>query len=1134
MVQAAAFSGACGSCADDNVGDVPSNNGTFEPGTELVAFGAASGTTSEMGAQASFDVVLAVKPTADVVVKLGSNDPGEGLSDVSVLTFTPENWDAPQTVTVTGQDDDLADGDQAYAIVFEALESEDARFAGYEPGEVALVNVDDETAGFTVTEADGDTTEVGGQASFTVALRSKPTADVTLTLESSDPGEGTIDKSTLTFTPENWNAPQTVTATGQDDDVADGDQVYEVVFGDTSSDDADYAAIKPESVELTNIDDETAGFTVSEADGDTSEAGAQASFTVALNSKPTADVTLTLESSDPGEGTIDKSTLTFTPDNWNAPQTVTATGQDDDVADGNQVYEVVFGDTSSEDADYAAIKPDSVEYTNIDDETPGTTVAKLGEQTTEAGGQAQFTIVLNSEPFEDVTLNFASNDAGEGTVGQNALTFTAQNWNAPQTVTVTGQDDDFADGDQPYAIVFSATTSADAAYAAITPQNVALTNVDDDSAGITVSAISGSTSEAGGQATFSIVLNSEPFDDVTVNFASNDAGEGAVGQNALTFTAQNWNAPQTVTVTGQDDDFADGDQPYAIVFSATTSADAAYAAITPQNVALTNVDDDSAGITVSAISGSTSEAGGQATFSIVLNSRPYGDVTVSFDSNDTGEGTVGQNALTFTDQNWNAPQTVTVTGQDDDFADGDQPYAIVFSATTSADAAYAAITPQNVALTNVDDDSAGITVSAPSGPTSEAGAQATFSVVLNSKPYGDVTVNFDSSDAGEGTVGTTSLTFTDADWNAPQSVTITGQDDDLADGDQPYAIVFAATTSADAAYAAITPQNVAAVNTDDDSAGVTVSAISGATSEAGTSQSFSVVLNSEPFNDVTLNFDSNDPGEGAVSTTSLTFTAGNWSAPQTVTVTGQDDDLADGDQPYAIVFGATTSNDAAYAAITPANVAVTNIDDDSAGIIVSAISGDTSELGTTATFSVVLTSQPFDDVTLGFDSDDTTEGVVGATSLTFTPANWDTPQVVTVTGVDDTVLDGDQSYQIIFLPAVSSDAGYNGQTPTPVAVTNIDDDIPSVGFVGTTGRTTGDPWTVCRADASTAWVSAMNAGSYNPTAACQSLGYSSVDAWGGTCGDVCGFCGNSGFENYDNNGGNATNLSVTVHWRCTN
>ena len=88
-----------------------------------------------------------------------------------------------------------------------------------------------------------------------------------------------------------------------------------------------------------------------------------------------------------------------------------------------------------------------------------------------------------------------------------------------------------------------------------------------------------------------------------------------------------------------------------------------------------------------------------------------------------------------------------------------------------------------------------------------------------------------------------------------------------------------------------------------------------------------MVLTSEPTADVTVHFDSNDPTEGTVDVTSLTFTSGDWNVAQTVTVTGADDVIPDGDQPYAIVFTPTTSADGDYAGLTPGNIPVTNIDD---------------------------------------------------------------------------------------------------------------------------------------------------------------------------------------------------------------
>src|SRR5256885_630119 len=84
-----------------------------------------------------------------------------------------------------------------------------------------------------------------------------------------------------------------------------------------------------------------------------------------------------------------------------------------------------------------------------------------------------------------------------------------------------------------------------------------------------------------------------------------------------------------------------------------------------------------------------------------------------------------------------------------------------------------------------------------------------------------------------------------------------------------------------------------------------------------------------------------------------------------------------------------------------ADVGVTNKDNDAAGITVVPGSGlTTTEGGGTATFTVVLTSQPTANVTIGLSSSDLTEGTVAPASVTFTPGNWNTAQTVTVTGGD--------------------------------------------------------------------------------------------------------------------------------------
>ena len=128
---------------------------------------------------------------------------------------------------------------------------------------------------------------------------------------------------------------------------------------------------------------------------------------------------------------------------------------------------------------------------------------------------------------------------------------------------------------------------------------------------------------------------------------------------------------------------------------------------------------------------------------------------------------------------------------------------------------------------------------------------------------------------------------------------------------------------------------------------------------------------------------------------------------QTVTVTGVDDALVDGDDHLHDRDGAGDEHGRQLQRLDAADVAVTNTDNDAAGITVTPTTAlTTTEAGGTATFTVVLNTQPTADVTIALSSSDTTEGTVTPASLTFTTANWNVAQTVTVTGVDDALVDG--------------------------------------------------------------------------------------------------------------------------------
>eukprot|EP01059_Diplonema_ambulator_P030329 TRINITY_DN5151_c0_g1_i9.p1 TRINITY_DN5151_c0_g1~~TRINITY_DN5151_c0_g1_i9.p1 ORF type:complete len:6713 (+),score=1239.17 TRINITY_DN5151_c0_g1_i9:1796-20140(+) len=1011
---------------------------------------------SETGTKATYTLVLTSQPTADVVIPTTSSDTSEASVGASV-TFTAANWNTAQTVTVTGVDDFVADGTVTYYITNGPATSTDTTYTGLTGTTVNGANSDNDAAGINVSPTTGTTTEAGGTATFNMVLTSQPTADVVVAVSSSDTTECTVSPTLLTFTAATWNTLHAITVTGVDDKLDDGDMACKVVTAPAVSTDAGYNSVDASDITVTNIDDDTAGITVTTTSTVTSEAGTAITFKVVLQAQPSANVIVPVASSDTTEGTVAPASLTFTNANWNTAQTVTVTGVDDALVDGTIAYTVALGPSTSTDTAFNSLSPAPTALTNTDNDVAGFTVTPTeGLTTTESGGTASFTIVMTSQPTAAVTVPLVTTDATEGTVAPASVTFSTTDWNIPKVVTITGVDDAVDDGDVAFAIVTQLPTTTDTSYASVNAADVAVTNLDDDTFGVTVSTVTGTPTEAGGTAKFSVQLASQPTSTVTIPVSSSDLTEGTVSPASLTFTAATWSTAQDVTITGVDDTIDDGNVAYKIVLGAIISSDVKYNAVDPPDVSVTTIDDDTAGITVTPTSGlSTTEAGGTATFTVVLLTQPTADVTIPVVSADTTEGIAAPGSLTFTTADWNAARTVTVTGQDDAVADGNVVYTVNVNPATSSDANYNGIKGSDVSMTNTDNDTPGITVTPLAGVTTEAGGTTTFQVALNTQPTASVTIALTSSDITEGVVTPASITFTTTNWNTAQVVTVTGQDDAVDDGDVTYTIATGAAISSDAGYNTMNAADVTVTNTDNDLRGVTVTPTSGlTTTEAGGTATFSVALNTEPTAAVTIALSTSDATEGSVLPTSLTFTAATWNTAQVVTVTGVDDTIDDDNVLYTVVTGTVVSTDTVYSGLVVPDVSVTNTDDDTAGIVTSKTAISTSEAGAADTFTVVLATEPTSTVTIPLASSYTSEATISPATLTFTTTNWGTPQVVTVTGVDDTVADGNQAYQVLLGATVSTDPKYSGKMPSPIAGSNTDNDAAGIVITQTPPMTT--------------------------------------------------------------------------------
>jgi hypothetical protein len=153
-----------------------------------------------------------------------------------------------------------------------------------------------------------------------VVLLSRPTATVTI-MVSFVGADVTVNTNILSFAPGSWNVPRTIVVTAVDDGKVEPFMQSTMLLNPPISSDALYAALPARTVTVTVIDNDIAGVTVAPTSFVLDEANvAPTNFTVRLTSEPTADVTINFTYAG-NDFEIGPAFFTFTPANWNLPQT---------------------------------------------------------------------------------------------------------------------------------------------------------------------------------------------------------------------------------------------------------------------------------------------------------------------------------------------------------------------------------------------------------------------------------------------------------------------------------------------------------------------------------------------------------------------------------------------------------------------------------------------------------------------------------------------------------------------------------------------------------------------------------------------------------------------------------------------
>ena len=395
-----------------------------------VSFGQATYTVAE-GSSVIVTVTLDADPERTVTIPLTATGQGGASSeDYSGVqeSVTITSSETEQTFTFTAAADSDNDDGESIKLGFGATLPTGVSTGT--PSETTVSITDDDVPSVSVSfEQATYTVAEGSSVQVKVTLDADPERTVTIPLTATDQGGATASDysdvpETVTF--DDGETEQTFTFTAAADDVDDDSESVKLTFG-TLPTDVIAGSIDETTISIT--DDDTAGVTIDPTELTVDE-GSTATYTVALNTEPTADVTITVSGHSGTDVSLDKSTLTFTPANWNVAQTVTLTAGDVAVTTELALSHAVGGTR-----EYASVTADDVNVTvlaiseNTEPNQAGVTVsfASRNYAVREGAGSADVALVLSAalESAVNIPITVSSQStAGAGDYSELPTTVT--------------------------------------------------------------------------------------------------------------------------------------------------------------------------------------------------------------------------------------------------------------------------------------------------------------------------------------------------------------------------------------------------------------------------------------------------------------------------------------------------------------------------------------------------------------------------------------------------------------------------------------------------------------------------------------------------------------------------------------
>ena len=880
-----------------------------------VSFARSSYTAPE-GATVSVIVELDADPERSVTIPItATNEGGATTADYSVpdsVTFAA--GETAKAVVFTATMDALDDDDESVELAFGTALP--ARVTTESPATTKVSITDDDVPQVKVSFAQAEYTGAeGATVTVTVELDAEPERTVVVPIthtpqDGADGADYSGAPANVTFI--SGDTSENFTITLADDTVDDDDE--SVTFGFGAGLPVGVVSETPATatVRITDDDDPEVKVSYSRARYTVAEGGT-VTITVELDADPERTVVIPLThapttGADIAEYSGVPESVTF--DSGDTSKTFTLSATQDDIDDDGET--ILLGIGSLLPLRVTTETPATATVTIDDDDDPEVAVSFAQASHSVAEGSAvTVNVTLSADPERTVVITISAANQGGASGGDysapNSVTFESGDTSKGITFSAT-QDDIDDDGE---SVVLAFATLPDRVSESAANPSATVTILDDDIRGVMVTPTSLPVDE-GMTAEYTVVLESEPTGSVTVTVKDpSDNTDVTAGPASLTFDENDWDTPQTVTVSAAQD--ADGVNESATVTHTLSGAD--YASETATDVIVTVVDDETPGVTIDP-TGFTVVPGGSNEYTVVLDTEPTVPVTVTITGHEGTELTVTEE-LTFDENDWDTPKTITVTAVETAETD-----TVTLSHNLSG-GEYGPLAADDVAVSIVKGSGAlnvqvGVTGS-PQSLTVPEDQSRTYSVFLSAVPTGNVTVAITLPTGNDLSIDKNALTFTVDDWNVPQDVRVTAADDD--DG-IPDAEITIGNAVSGGGYGSGDSFDVKVTIEENDTPAVTLSTVSLVIAD-GETDTYTVALDTQPSDDVTVVI--NDPTDNTdvtASPASLTFTPTDWKNGKTVTVTSVLDH--DTDTETATITHTVSGGD--YAAVTAKDVLVTVTD----------------------------------------------------------------------------------------------------------------------------------------------------------------------------------------------------------------